>query len=108
MHACILYIIYQFCTALIHSVSSLSVQILSLPSAIFEHFLFKDLLYMTLLHTKSFLPSVFDVFVDAASNDHGHDSVIPGGDEHKSKTQAHSQERQSPVGENTHFTTPAH
>ncbi len=45
-----------------------------------------------------FLPPVFNVFVDAAGDGHGHDGVIPGGDEHESKTQAHSQEGQSPVG----------
>ena len=58
--------------------------------------------------THVFLPSVFNIFVDAASDDHGHNSIIPGRDEHERKTQAHSQEGQSPVGENTHFTTPVY
>lgn len=55
-----------------------------------------------------FLPSVFNVFVDATSDDHGNNSIIPGGDEHESKTQAHSQKGQSPVGENTLFQTSVH
>lgn len=46
------------------------------------------------------LPSVFNVFVDAAGDDHGHDGVIPRGDEHDGQTQAHSQEGQSPAGGN--------
>lgn len=58
--------------------------------------------------TKKFSPSVFDVFVDTASDGHGHNSIIPGGDEHESKTQAHSQEGQCPVEENTHFTALAY
>lgn len=52
---------------------------------------------------KVLLPSVFNIFVDAGSDSHGHDSIIPGTDEHESKTQAHSQEGKSPVGGNTHF-----
>lgn len=72
----------------------------------FELFLAKYFLY-TLLNQRNaceqseFLPSVFNVFVDATSDDHGNNSVIPGGDKHQSKTQTHSQEGQSPVGENT-------
>lgn len=46
------------------------------------------------------LPSVFNVFVDAAGDDHGHDGVVPRGDEHYGKTQAHPQEGQSPAGGN--------
>lgn len=41
-------------------------------------------------------PSVFNVFVDAACDGHGHDGVVPGGDEHERQAQAHSQERKSP------------
>lgn len=41
-------------------------------------------------------PSVFNVFVDAACDDHGHNRIVPRGDEHECKTQAHSQERKSP------------
>lgn len=40
----------------------------------------------------SFLPSIFDVFVDAPSDGHGNNGIIPGADEHESKAQAHSQE----------------
>lgn len=50
---------------------------------------------------KSFSPSVFDVFVDTASNGHGNDGIIPGRNEHESETQAHSQEGQRPAGGNT-------
>lgn len=41
-------------------------------------------------------PSVLYVFVDATCDGHGHNSIIPGRDEHESKTQAHSQKRQRP------------
>lgn len=42
------------------------------------------------------LPTELDVFVDAASNAHGHDGIVPGADEHQGETQAHTQKRQSP------------
>lgn len=29
------------------------------------------------------LPAELDVLVDAASNDHGHDGIVPGADEHQ-------------------------
>ena len=51
------------------------------------------------MSTKFFLPSVFNVFVDAPSDGHGNNGIIPGADEHESKAQAHSQEGQSPVAE---------
>lgn len=58
--------------------------------------------FKKLLHTKPFLPSVLNVFVDAASDTHGQDSIVPGGDEHERETQAHSQKGQGPAAENTH------
>lgn len=54
------------------------------------------------------LPSIFNVLVDAASDGHGYNCIIPGADEHECKTQAHSQEGKSPAGENTNFTTAVH
>lgn len=32
------------------------------------------------------LPTELDVFVDAASDDHGHDGIIPRADEHQGET----------------------
>lgn len=51
-----------------------------------------------IVHEKVGSPSVLNVFVDATCDSHGHNSIIPGGDEHESETQAHSQKRQSPGG----------
>ncbi len=49
------------------------------------------------------LPAVLDVFVDASSDEHGHQSVVPGANEHQSQTQTQSQERKSPdEGEQQH------
>lgn len=45
------------------------------------------------------IPLVLDVLIDHPCNAHGHDSVIPRGDEHQSQTHAHAQEGQGPVGE---------
>jgi len=42
------------------------------------------------------LPAVFDVFVDASGDEHGHQSVVPGGYEHQSQTQTHPEKRKSP------------
>ncbi len=44
------------------------------------------------------IPLVLNVLVDHASNAHGHNSVVPGGDEHESQTHTHAKEGQSPVG----------
>lgn len=51
------------------------------------------------------LPSVLDIFVNAACNDHGNDSIIPGRYEHNGKTQTHSQEGQDPVEEKNIYTS---
>lgn len=40
----------------------------------------------------TYLPTEFNVFVDAAGNSHGNDGIIPGADEHKWQAQAHTQE----------------
>lgn len=92
-----------FCAFCILSCFSIQTKVLNLLSRIYCEAK-KNITYIT----KPVLPSVFNVFVDAASDGHGHNSIIPGGDEHESKTQAHSQEGQSPAGEDTHFTTVAH
>lgn len=42
------------------------------------------------------LPTELDVLVDAASNAHGHDGIVPRADEHQRETQAHTQKGQSP------------
>lgn len=42
-------------------------------------------------------PCELDILVDRAGNHHGDDGVVPGAEEHESETQAHPQERQSPV-----------
>lgn len=42
-------------------------------------------------------PCKLDILVDGAGNHHGDNGVVPGAEEHKSETQAHPQEGQSPA-----------
>lgn len=44
-------------------------------------------------------PSELNVFVDAGSDHHGNNGVVPGTDKHERQTQAHAQEGESPVGQ---------
>lgn len=49
------------------------------------------------------LPAILDVFVDASSDEHRHQSIVPGGNEHQSQTQTHPEKRKSPdEGEQQH------
>lgn len=43
-------------------------------------------------------PTVLDVLVDAAGNEHGAERVVPGADEHQGEAQAHAQEGERPGG----------
>lgn len=52
-----------------------------------------------LLSCLDFLPAELNVFVDAGGDAHGDYGVIPRADEHERQAQAHTEERQSPVGE---------
>lgn len=45
------------------------------------------------------VPLVLNVLIDHPCNAHGHDSIVPRGDEHQSQTHAHAQEGQCPIGE---------
>lgn len=56
---------------------------------------------ISVLCRNEYLPTELYVFVDAGGDAHGNDGVIPGTDEHERQTQAHAQERQSPVGDRT-------
>lgn len=42
-------------------------------------------------------PCKLDILVDGTGNYHGDDGIVPGAEEHKSETQAHPQEGQSPI-----------
>ena len=42
------------------------------------------------------LPAVLDILVDEPSNEHGHQGVIPGADEHEGQAEAHAQEGECP------------
>lgn len=44
------------------------------------------------------IPLVLNVLVDHPCDAHGHDGVVPGGDEHQGQTHAHAQEGQRPGG----------
>lgn len=41
-------------------------------------------------------PAVLDVLVDAASDEHGEEGVVPGADEHQGKAEAHPEEGEGP------------
>lgn len=45
------------------------------------------------------VPLVLNVLIDHPCNAHGHNSVVPRGDEHQRQTHAHAEEGQCPVGE---------
>lgn len=42
------------------------------------------------------LPTVLDILVDEPSNEHGHQGIIPGADEHEGQAEAHAQEGECP------------
>lgn len=42
-------------------------------------------------------PAVLDVLVDEASDEHGHQRIVPGADEHEGQAQAHAQEGECPA-----------
>ncbi len=42
------------------------------------------------------LPLVFDVLVDASSEGHGGESVVPTGDEHQDQTETHADTGEEP------------
>lgn len=42
------------------------------------------------------LPAVLDILVDEPSNEHGHQGVVPGADEHEGQAEAHAQEGECP------------
>lgn len=46
-----------------------------------------------------YAPTELNIFVDAGCDAHGDDGVVPRADEHERQAQAHTQERQSPVGD---------
>lgn len=41
-------------------------------------------------------PAVLDVLVDAASDEHGEEGVVPGADEHQGKAETHPEEGEGP------------
>lgn len=41
-------------------------------------------------------PAVLNVLVDAASDEHGEEGVVPGADEHQGKAETHPEEREGP------------
>lgn len=42
------------------------------------------------------LPLVLNVLVDHASDEHGNQGIVPGGDKHQGQAEAHAQEGQRP------------
>ena len=42
-------------------------------------------------------PTELNVFVDAGSDQHGDNGIVPGADEHQRQTQGHTQEGQCPA-----------
>lgn len=42
------------------------------------------------------LPPVLDVLVNESCNEHGHQCVVPGANEHEGQAEAHAQEGESP------------
>lgn len=47
--------------------------------------------------TEKHSPCKLDILVDGTGNYHSDNGVVPGTEEHKSKTQAHPQEGKSPI-----------